>query len=47
MNTQGGSRLRQATAVRGKTEIGSQPHAWGRNAAISSVATAIVLRDVR
>src|SRR5580704_6926250 len=25
MNTQAGSRLRQATAVRGKTEIGSQP----------------------
>src|ERR1700693_2915448 len=25
MNTQGGSRLRQATAVKGKTEIGSQP----------------------
>src|SRR6267154_3971556 len=25
MNTQGGSRLRQATAIKGKTEIGSQP----------------------
>jgi len=25
MNTQGGSRLRQATAVKGKTEAGSQP----------------------
>ncbi len=26
MNTQGGSRLRQATAVKGKTEVGTQPH---------------------
>jgi hypothetical protein len=25
MNTQGGSESRQATAVKGKTEIGSQP----------------------
>jgi hypothetical protein len=25
MNTHGGSRLRQATAIKGKTEIGSQP----------------------
>src|SRR6266545_6798599 len=25
MNIQGGSRLRQATAIKGKTEIGSQP----------------------
>src|ERR1700688_3290568 len=25
MNTQGGSRLRQATAIKDKTEIGSQP----------------------
>ena len=28
MNTQGGSKPRQATAVRGKTNIGSQPDAW-------------------
>ena len=25
MNTQGGSRLRKATAIRGRSEIGSQP----------------------
>lgn len=39
MNTQGGSRLRQATAVKGKTQIGSRP-------TVSEVASRISYRVV-
>src|ERR1700730_2800890 len=39
MNTQGGSRLRQATAIKGKTEIGSQPiHEEPRATSVGSIS---------